>query len=57
MTAQGSSVITGDKEGKGMSDKQSSKPTISEDWWAVIVGTGLMILVKVGILGGLIPIP
>lgn len=45
------------KEGKEMDGNQSSRPTISEDWWAVIVGIGLMILVKVSIVGGLIPIP
>jgi hypothetical protein len=40
-----------------MSEKQPARPIISEDWWAVIVGIGLMILVKVSIVGGLIPIP
>jgi hypothetical protein len=40
-----------------MSEQKTSKVTISEDWWAVIVGLGIMILVKIGVLGGLITLP
>jgi hypothetical protein len=33
------------------------KPTITEDWWAVIAGLALILLVKIGLLGELLAIP
>jgi hypothetical protein len=30
---------------------------LSEDWWAVVIGLALMVLVKIGLLGGLVATP
>jgi hypothetical protein len=36
---------------------EKKRVIISEDWWAVLVGLGLILLVKIGLLGELLAIP
>jgi hypothetical protein len=39
-----------------MSEQKPSRPLISEDWLAVIVGFVLIFLTWIGLWGGLIPV-